>query len=264
MWLLIDGNSWFCRDFFAGPNGQYGQQGNADAWSIFLNRVRSMTAKFSFDRVIVAFDSSPSFRHELYAGYKAGRKPKPETFQIVLDKLKLELMKMEGVETSIVKGLEADDVVASFVEDAKDEGIKAVIASTDKDLFQLIRDGHVSQATSVWRDEQSNIHCEWMTAKLLLETHGVTPEQWIEYRMLVGDSSDNIPGCVGIGPKAAVKVLSSCKCLAAFWENPHAANLTSSLTTKIVNFKQEADFWRRLITLRRTRESVSSEELVNG
>jgi len=147
--------------------------------------------------VVVVFDAkAPSFRHEAYEGYKAGRAPTPEDFPRQLALIK-ELVDLLGLTRLEVPGYEADDVLASLAKKAEREGYEVRILTADRDLYQLL-----SERISVLHPEGHLITPEW-----LWEKYGLRPEQWVDYRALVGDPSDNLPGVKGIGEKTALRLL---------------------------------------------------------
>ncbi len=147
--------------------------------------------------VIVVFDAkAPSFRHEAYEGYKAGRAPTPEDFPRQLALIK-ELVDLLGLVRLEVPGYEADDVLASLAKKAEKEGYEVRILTADKDLYQLLSD-----RIHVLHPEGYLITPAW-----LWEKYGLRPDQWADYRALTGDESDNLPGVKGIGEKTARKLL---------------------------------------------------------
>jgi DNA polymerase-1 len=237
MRLAIDANNWCHKDFSAGGLGA--------VESNFLGRLSLIEHKFT--DILVAFDSDRSFRHDIFEGYKSGREEKPELDQ-AMEGLRLKLQDKYVV--GRVAGLEADDLIASYVGLSVADECKVVIASSDKDMHQLLKDGMVTQMTSIRKKLGGGFDCQFITEKTLLEKYGLRADQWVEYRMLTGDASDKIPGCKGIGPKTASEVLCKCGTLEKFWEDPESWGFTKSVTAKLVEFKEQADLFRRLIDLR--------------
>jgi DNA polymerase-1 len=161
------------------------------------------------DAVIVVFDAkAPSFRHEAYGGYKAGRAPTPEDFPRQLALIK-ELVDLLGLARLEVPGYEADDVLASLAKKAEKEGYEVRILTADKDLYQLLSD-----RIHVLHPEGYLITPAW-----LWEKYGLRPDQWADYRALTGDESDNLPGVKGIGEKTARKLLEEWGSLEALLKN---------------------------------------------
>jgi len=147
--------------------------------------------------VIVVFDApGPSFRHEEYAEYKAGRAETPDDFYSQLEKIK-KLVDLLGLVRFEVPGVEADDVIGALARRAEQEGYEVAILTSDRDAYQLL-----SEKTKVITPDGKEIGPEELRQK-----YGVEPRQWVDYRALTGDSSDNIPGVRGVGPKTASKLL---------------------------------------------------------
>lgn len=239
LWVLIDGTNSVYRDFHAA--------GDAEA-KLFRKRLQAIIEQWGPSRVIATFDAGKTFRHELFDGYKAGRS-KPDGIDDALKAARLACLD-EGVDELAVEGFEADDLIATFVDQALEADCRAVIISADKDLFQLLLDGAVTQAIAV-RRKRGKLDCDWMTAERLHEKYGVPPQQWVEYRAMIGDKSDGIDGISGVGPKAAAAVLSGCPTLDEFYADPFKASVGQACRTKIFNAKNNVPRLRELLTLRR-------------
>ncbi len=150
------------------------------------------------DTVIVVFDAkAPSFRHQAYEGYKAGRLPTPEDFPRQLELIKT-LVDLLGLTRLEVPGFEADDVLATLAKWAEGEGYEVWILTADRDLFQLLSD-----RIHILHPEGEVLTPAWLWAR-----YGLRPEQWVDYRALAGDPSDNIPGVKGIGEKTAARLIA--------------------------------------------------------
>lgn len=225
MWMLIDGNNWFHMAWHSiGP----------DCQDFILLKIRLMVEKHKFDRVVVAFDGGRSWRKESVAEYKSKRPEKPEGFEESFSKLKS--MVREKYEVMEVDGYEADDLIGSLARDAVDEGVKAVICSSDKDMHQCLVDGFVSQCKKIKIFADRVDYCTWMTAKDLHETYGVHPYQWVDFRAITGDPSDCLPGCAGLGESAAKKILRSWRTLEEFKEDPDRIKLGPMTRQKLLDF----------------------------
>ncbi len=147
--------------------------------------------------VIVVFDPPvKTFRHEMFSEYKAGRAETPEDLPKQIQRIK-EIVDAMCLTRLELAGYEADDVIGTIAKRAESEGIDAYILTSDRDAYQLLTD-----KVRVIGSDDTLITPEMVKAK-----YGVTVEQWTDYRALTGDSSDNIPGAKGIGPKGAVKLL---------------------------------------------------------
>ncbi|WP_156860472.1 DNA polymerase I [Thermus islandicus] len=194
--LLVDGHHLAYRTFFAlkGLTTSRGEPVQA-VYGFAKSLLKAL--KEDGDAVVVVFDAkAPSFRHEAYEGYKAGRAPTPEDFPRQLALIK-EFVDLLGLTRLEVPGYEADDVLATLAKKAEREGYEVRILTADRDLYQL-----VSDRIAILHPEGYLITPEW-----LMERYGLRPEQWVDYRALAGDPSDNIPGVKGIGEKRAAGLI---------------------------------------------------------
>jgi DNA polymerase-1 len=194
--LLVDGHHLAYRTFHAlkGLTTSRGEPVQA-VYGFAKSLLKAL--KEDGDSAIVVFDAkAPSFRHEAYEGYKAGRAPTPEDFPRQLALIK-ELVDLLGLARLEVPGYEADDVLASLAKKAEKEGYEVRILTADKDLYQLLSD-----RIHVLHPEGYLITPAW-----LWEKYGLRPDRWADYRALTGDESDNLPGVKGIGEKTARKLL---------------------------------------------------------
>lgn len=240
-WLLIDGNNWYARDWFASEKEAPGN---------FVRRLADLRSQVEHSRVAICWDARSSFRHELSEGYKAKRAAKPDGFYGNMNDLRNELATVAGVASFEVEGFEADDLLSALVRNALDEGEKAIVFSSDRDLHQCLAAGLVSQVTQVSRLKPGSLSFSVMTAdKLEKEYYGVKPWQWVDYRIMVGDQSDSISGCPGVGPKSAAEVLRACQTLDAFFAQPFLPKLSPKQRSTLLAFRDQVDLRRRLITL---------------
>ncbi|MFW6340433.1 MAG: DNA polymerase I, partial [Wenzhouxiangella sp.] len=195
---LIDGSSYLYRAFHALPSLT-----NADGLptgAIFgvANMIRRLVEEHAPERVAVVFDApGRNFRHELLEDYKANRPPMPDELRVQIEPLH-ELIDAMGIPRVVVAGVEADDVIASLVREARSQGMQVLISSGDKDLAQLVDDGVVL--------EDSMQGKRYDTAGVV-EKFGVGPALLGDLLALTGDASDNIPGVAKVGPKTAAKWL---------------------------------------------------------
>jgi DNA polymerase-1 len=203
--LLLDGHSLAYRAFFALPAENFststGQHTNAvyGFTSMLINVLRDEQPT----HVAVAFDvSRQTFRSEQYADYKATRSATPSEFsgQIPLVREVLDALRIRWVE---VDGYEADDVIATLTSEATAQDMEVIICTGDRDAFQLVSDKvtllyPVRGVSEVWRMDPARVE----------EKYLVTPERYSDLAALVGESSDNLPGVPGVGPKTAAKWLA--------------------------------------------------------
>ncbi|MFE9918855.1 DNA polymerase I [Micromonospora sp. NPDC005553] len=204
--LLVDGHSMAYRAFFALPVENFstttGQPTNAvyGFTSMLINVLRDEQPT----HIVVAFDvSRHSFRTDKYAEYKAGRSETPTDFkgQVSLVKEVLAALQIPVVEK---EGFEADDVIATLACQARDQGMSVLISSGDRDAFQLVDD----QITVLYpRKGVSDL--ARMDPAAIEAKYGVTPQQYRDLAALVGETSDNLPGIPGVGPKTAAKWITT-------------------------------------------------------
>lgn len=239
VWLLIDGNNWFAKDYFASAGSSV---------SNFTRRLADCVKWMKPARVAIAWDS-PSFRTALREGYKAGRSVKPEGFGVMLARLRTAL-EASGFEQLQRDGFEADDILASMAATAVDEGCNAVVASTDHDLHQVLRSGRVTQAIAFTRPRMGEIKADWVTAATVHKCYGVHPWQWVDYRVMTGDTSDNVAGCPGVGPQTAATILQACGTLDGFFDEPFRPLITPRLRAAVLAFRPAVEALRQVHRLR--------------
>jgi DNA polymerase-1 len=197
--VLVDGSSYLFRAYHALPafNSSKGEPTGA----IFgvLNMLYSLLDEYEPKHVAIVFDApGKTFRDDIYSDYKANRPPMPDDLRPQIEPL-VQAVEAIGLPVLRVKGVEADDVIGTLATRATAAGLTTVISTSDKDMAQLVND-HVSLVNTM-----SNTT---MDAEGVHEKFGVWPNQIIDYLTLVGDSSDNIPGVPGVGPKTAAKWLA--------------------------------------------------------
>ncbi len=204
--LLLDGHSLAYRAFFALPVENFststGQPTNAvyGFTSMLINVLRDEKPS----HIIVAFDvSRQSFRTERYAEYKAGRATTPTDFtgQVALVKEVLAALRIPVVEAP---GYEADDAIATLTREGREAGLEVLICSGDRDAFQLVGDH-----TTVLYPIRGVSELSRMTPEAVEARYGIGPQQYRDLAALVGESSDNLPGIAGVGPKTAAKWITT-------------------------------------------------------
>jgi DNA polymerase-1 len=200
--LLLDGHSLAYRAFFALPVENFatttGQPTNAvyGFTAMLINVLRDEKPT----RVAVAFDrSEPTFRHEQYVEYKAGRTKAPDEFRSQVS-LIFEVLDALGIRHLSAPGYEADDIIATLATQAEAEGENVLIVTGDRDTFQL-----VSDKTTVLYNSRGVSDMKRYDPAGLLEKYGLTPAQYPDFAALRGDPSDNLPSIPGVGEKTATK-----------------------------------------------------------
>lgn len=202
--LLIDGHSWAYRAYYGMPDltTKTGQPVGATLgfWRALIQMMRTFPSQY----VAVTFDASaPTFRHEMFAAYKANRSPMPEQLRSQFPLIE-QLLNALGVPVFTISGVEADDVMASLATSASASGIQSLIASSDKDLAQIV-DDDISLLRPAGRGIDSAPSV--LDAYGVEARYGVPPARIVDLLSLVGDSSDNVPGVPGVGEKTALKLL---------------------------------------------------------
>ncbi|MBY8964371.1 DNA polymerase I [Algiphilus sp. NNCM1] len=196
--ILIDGSSWLYRAFHALPPLTAPDGSPTGAIYGMANMLRKLFADYDCERIAVIFDPrGGTFRNEMYADYKANRPPVPEDLESQFAPMR-ELIQALGVPLMQIDGFEADDVIATLARQAEADGAEVLIVSGDKDLAQLVTD------RVKLLDTMKGVTFDPAAVR---DKYGVPPEQIVDWLALMGDTSDNIPGVQGVGPKTAAKWL---------------------------------------------------------
>ena len=214
--LLFDGHSLAYRSFYAIPelSTRDGRPVNAvyGFWRILSRILRSFPSVYA----TVVFDAGgKTFRHGIYPAYKATRKEMPQELAAQLPVIQ-DLLERLGVPVVLERGVEADDLLASLVRRAEEKGLTTYIATSDKDLAQLVSE-RVALLKPTGRAPGGGIEC--LDPKKTKEKFGVPPERIVDFLALVGDTSDNVPGVPGVGEKTAALLLGQFGSLEAVLEN---------------------------------------------
>lgn len=202
--FLIDGNSLINRAYYALPplTTVHGEPTNAVyGFTMMLYR---LIDDYKPDRIYVAFDvSAPTFRHKKYVEYKANRKGMPDDLRPQMDTMK-EVLDAWGIQRLELAGYEADDIIGTVAKRGEEAGYDVYIVTGDRDALQLISD-----QTTVMLTKRGIKDLELVDPVALKENYELDPDQVIDFKGLMGDSSDNIPGVPGVGEKTALKLLHS-------------------------------------------------------
>lgn len=247
--LCIDGNSLINRAFYGiklltTKDGQY-----TNAVYGFINILLKLCELEQPDGVAVAFDlKAPTFRHKKYAQYKAGRKGMPEELASQMPILK-EWLTLAGHTCIECEGYEADDILGTLAELCEAGGNECVISTGDRDSLQLISDSTrvLLAATKMGKPEITNY-----TKQALFEKYGLTPQEMIELKALMGDSSDNIPGVAGVGEKTATDLVTRFHSIDYIYENIDTLDIKDSVRNKLIAGRESAYLSRELGTICRT------------
>ena len=244
--LVLDGNSILNRAFYGiklltTKDGHF-----TNAIYGFLTMLKKMWDETQPDAVAIAFDrKEPTFRHLEYDGYKAQRKGMPEELAEQLPVLK-ELLELLGYPLVEQAGFEADDILGTLAKASREQGAECVIATGDRDSLQLVGDGvTVRLAATKFGQPQVTVY----DAEKIREEYGVEPPQMIEIKALQGDSSDNIPGVAGIGPKGAGELIRSFHDIDHIYENLDTIDIKEGMRKKLREGKESAYLSRKLGTI---------------
>ncbi|MCH8811747.1 MAG: DNA polymerase I [Gemmatimonadetes bacterium] len=204
--FLIDAYALIYRAFFAFINRPLtnSKGENTSAPFGFANFLVDIRDKYQPDYLAVVFDAGNSHREKVYPAYKATREKMPDELRASLPRVR-ELV--AGFNDALVEldGYEADDVIGTLAIKARDAGLEAVIVSGDKDLYQLVGPG--IHLLNPGRGGRAGVAPEWVDEGNAHEKFGIPATKVVDYLALIGDSSDNIPGARGVGPKTALKLL---------------------------------------------------------
>lgn len=212
--------------------------------NILLRVLREKAPRF----LGIAFDvRGPNFRHEMYPAYKANRPAMPEDLACQIPYIK-EIVAAHNIACLERQGYEADDLLASAAKKLATQGHPVIIVSGDKDLLQL-----VSESITVW-DPMRDV---FMDPAAVRKKYNIAPEQLLDFFALMGDSSDNVPGVAGIGPKTAEKLINQCGSLDDLYRNIETVP-QAKLKEKLLANRENAFLSRQLITLK---EDLATPEL---
>lgn len=226
--LIIDGNSIINRAYYgirllSNKKGMF-----TNAVTGFFNIYLKLIAEFAPDGAAAAFDlKAPTFRHKKYDGYKAGRKGMPDELAMQLPYVK-KLLSAMGVPVIECEGYEADDILGTLAAECDKKGAECILATGDRDSFQLISDKVTVNLASTKEDIL-------YTPAKIAEVYGVTPKQMIDVKALMGDSSDNIPGVAGIGEKTALSLIQKYGSIDEIYKNPDSLDVTKSVRQKLID-----------------------------
>ena len=203
--VLIDGHSILNRAFFGIPDLTNSEGLHTNAVYGFLNIMFKILEEEQPDYLTVAFDvSQPTFRHEMFAEYKGTRKPMAEELRQQVPLMK-EMLHAMGVTVIEKGGYEADDLLGTIAKRSEAKGLDVSIVSGDRDLLQLATD-HIR--IRIPKTKKTGTEIEDYNTKDVIEKYMVTPEEFIDVKALMGDTSDNIPGVPGIGEKTATALIA--------------------------------------------------------
>ncbi|MDO5061985.1 MAG: DNA polymerase I [Peptostreptococcaceae bacterium] len=237
--VLLDGNSLFNRAFFALPPLMNKKGFYTNAIYGFATMTNSIIESHHPDYMAVAFDlKAPTFRHQQYGDYKAGRKGMPDELRMQVEPLK-KMVDAMGIVRAEFEGYEADDIIGTLSAYGEEEGLEVIIVTGDKDALQL-----ASQNTTILITKKGISEVEAYDDKMVFERYGLTPTEFIDLKALMGDKSDNIKGVAGIGEKTGIKLLQEYKSIEGIYDN--IDSIKGATKTKLENDKESAFLSKKL------------------
>ena len=241
--VLIDGHSLAYRAFFALPPDMANSKGElTNAVYGFASMLLNVIRDHKPTHVAVAFDVGRSFRHNRFEDYKATRERMPDELSVQIERIKA-LVDAFHIPVYTAEGYEADDVLATLAHQAEKQHVKSLITTGDRDLLQVV-DDVIWVLTSGRKFSDVIIY----TPEKVRERYHLSPKQIVDYKALVGDKSDNIPGVRGIGEKTAVKLLQQWNDLDAIYA--HIGDISSTrVRNALIAGRESAYLSRALATI---------------
>lgn len=245
---LIDGHALAYRTYFAltagAPNDRLQTQAGEPTAGIFgfASVLLRLLEQEKPEYLAVAFDTGKTFRNTLFPAYKATRAKMPDDLRPQIERIR-QMVDAFHVPRLEKEGFEADDILGTIANQAVEQGFGVKIITGDRDLLQLVNDRIVVSLSGSKLAEAKNF-----TATEVKEALGVTPEQVIDYKALVGDHSDNIPGVPGVGEKTAVMLLDQYKTLDEVYK--HVDEVPSRFASKLTAGRDSAYMSRELATIK--------------
>ena len=241
---IIDGKSVFYRGYYAMPNLSTSNGIPTGGVFGFVSLSIELIKKLKPDYVAVAWDKKGTNiqkRKDIYPDYKAGRKPAPPDFYEQIPILH-ELLNAFGWPLYEIDGYEADDIMATFSREASEKGISTDLITSDLDALQAL-----GPNVQVYALKNGLSNLEKFDVKSFEEKYGIKVNQFLDYKSLVGDSSDNIPGVAGIGKKTAAMLLEEYGTLENIYNNLN--NIKPTIAKKLEANKNNAFMSKKVATL---------------
>ena len=244
--FIIDGYSLIYRAYYSFINKPLTDKNgeNISAYYGFFNTLFMLLREYKIQHLAITFDhKEPTFRHKMYAPYKATRAKAPEDLHAQIPYI-LDTLDKIGIKHHSMPGFEADDIIASLTKAAKDKDVSSVMVTADKDLLQLVCDKVQALRPSKVVKGTYDLYDEAM----VVEKFGLRADQIVDYLSILGDTSDNIPGIKGIGEKGAVKLLTEYETLEGVYR--HVNVLSKGLQAKLESGKEDAYLSKELVKLK--------------
>lgn len=243
--VLIDGHSILFRAFYGLPDLTTSKGEHTNAILGFLNILYKIIDEEKPQYLAVAFDTHhPTFRHNMYTEYKGTRKPMPEELREQVPVMK-DVLRAMNVLVIEKPGFEADDVLGTLATQAEKDGYIVSLVSGDRDLLQLASN---KIKIRIPKTKRTGTEIEDYLADDVQDKYKVTPKQFIDLKGLMGDTSDNIPGVPGVGPKTAEKLIVQYQSIENLYE--HIDELKpSKVTSSLIENKEQAFLSKELATI---------------
>ena len=241
--LLLDGNSLAYRAFFALPLLTNDSGIHTNAVYGFTTMLQRILEEEQPTKILVAFDAGKTtFRHETFTEYKGGRQKTPPELSEQFPYIR-KLIDAYGIKRYELELYEADDIIGTLAKEASSQDMDVIIVSGDRDLTQL-----ATEQVTVYITKKGITEIEKNTPDFIEEKYGLTPQQIIDMKGLMGDASDNIPGVPGVGEKTAVKLLKEHGSVEALYAAMDAVK-ASKMKEKLVANEEQALMSKKLATI---------------
>ncbi len=242
--VIIDGNSLINRAYYAMQRPMITKDGiYTQGIYGFLNMLAKIQSDYEPGYLTVAFDlKAPTFRHLEYKEYKAGRKKMPPELAMQMPLLK-DILQAMNIKILEMEGFEADDIIGTVARAGEEQGLEPLIITGDKDELQLATD-----KTKVLITKRGISQFELYDEQAMIEKYGFTPRQFIDFKGLMGDPSDNIPGLPGVGEKTAQKLILEYGSVETLLASTEAIS-SAKMRQKIEDNAQLAIMSKRLATI---------------
>ena len=246
--LILDANSIVNRGFYAVRPLTNKEGLNTNAIFGFLNIYFKYFDEIKPDYVAAAFDlSAPTFRHKMFDGYKATRHKMPDELREQIPVLK-EVLTAMNIPIFEKEGYEADDIIGTVSRICEESDVLCCILTGDRDDLQLASDKtHIHLVITKMGNTETTVYDD----KKVFEKYGVTPQEFIDLKAIMGDSSDNIPGVRGIGEKGATALITAFHSIDGVYENLEDKIVTKAMRQKLEESKDDAYMSKVLATIER-------------
>ncbi|RIK46626.1 MAG: DNA polymerase I, partial [Chloroflexi bacterium] len=237
--VLVDGYGLAFRAFYGLPQTLSTTQGEpTNATFGFTSMLLDVLRVHRPDYIVISFDVGKTFRHEQFEDYKAHRAPMPEEMQVQMGRIR-EVIDALNIPVYEAHGFEADDVIGTLSRQASALGLLTLVVTGDSDLLQLVDENVIVILPGAQRFGEYRVY----DVDAVIARYGFEPERIPEYKALVGDKSDNIPGVPGIGEKTAKALIQQFPSLEAMYE--HVDEITPTRARNAIADNREVAFQSR-------------------